>query len=234
MRVSGLGSRRGLVPPKNFQYEQVDVVLTSSAKPKVAGLHCCATPLRRLAPCLATPANMPTPKRGTDKLPGALQITNLAHLALHIPASKLSLALAKLRVSSCFLGSLWLPTSEDPLLRPMASCCLAPALRILRHWAQLNPCCGAEQVPFLNICRYSSGAVAAPPPHLQILGLGLCGRFLRLCLRDFERGVGGMLDPPPSLAPPKQATPLHPPHPTPHRPSYHPPPPPQTLNCSVV
>ena len=32
------------MPPKNFQYEQVDVVLNSSAKPNVAGLHC-ATPL---------------------------------------------------------------------------------------------------------------------------------------------------------------------------------------------
>ena len=105
--------------------------------------------------------------------PWGPQITNIAHLALHIPVSKLSLAVAKpfIFYLPAAWGSLWLPTSEDPLLRPMAShqpCCIAPALCVpcATLGPNLYPCVGAEQVPCLNICRYSSGGAggAQPPP----------------------------------------------------------------------
>ena len=68
------------MPPKNFQYEQVDVVLNSSAKPKVVGSLAprpCAA-LRRLAPCYAGKhANHKTWYRET---PGALKSQTLRTL----------------------------------------------------------------------------------------------------------------------------------------------------------
>ena len=179
------------MPTKNFPYEQVYVVVLNL----VPSLRLQGSLVPR--PCAALRRASVWPRRQTCQPQNVVPTSSLGR-SNQKPCSPCSTHPAVEAVpgpgeavhflSSCFLGNLRLPTSEDPLLRPMAShrpCCLSLFLaHPLRHRPQPKPLFwgGASTLfEFLQIlqrggwggrspsesrvstlfefCRYSSGRV---------------------------------------------------------------------------